>query len=110
MELKLDDPWFMLVESRVKTIEGRLRKGKFVDVAPGMELEILSKRGDAIRAHIVAIRHYSSFREYLLQEGLERTLPGVLSLDDGVEVYRRYYSQGLDEICGVVAMEMLLIV
>ena len=40
------------------------------------------------------------------KETLKRTLPGVPTIDCGVEVYRQYYSEELEKKFGVLAIEL----
>ena len=37
---------------------------------------------------------YKTFNDYLLMEGLKRTLPGITTLKDGINVYYSFYTQG----------------
>ena len=63
-----------------------------------------SERG-GVRAVVTDVRHYKSFEDYLSSEGLRTTLPGVTSIQEGVAVYRQFYSSADEAEHGVVAVE-----
>jgi ASC-1-like (ASCH) protein len=53
---------------------------------------------------VVDVCEYSSFQEYFSQEGLKRTLPNVSTIEDGVNIYRQYYSESLEQEFGILAI------
>jgi ASC-1-like (ASCH) protein len=109
MEIHLDDPWYDLVARRVKSVEGRLASPKWAAVGVNSIWTIVSNDDRRITARVDAVRRYDSLTQYLKTEGLERTLPGIGSIDEGVAVYERYYPRGQDEILGVLAFEIAII-
>ena len=44
----------------------------------------------------------------LESEGLNRVLPGIQSIEDGVNVYRQFYSTELEEENGILAIHLQL--
>lgn len=42
----------------------------------------------------------------LEKEGLENVLPGVKSIEEGIQVYRRFYDEEKEKKYGVVAIEI----
>lgn len=99
----ISQPWFDHIVSGVKLVEGRPALGSFERVGPGSLVEFFNDE-DVVLVRILAKRHYSGFREMLQREGLEYVLPGVLELEDGVQVYERFYPESPDG--GVVALEL----
>ena len=104
----VSEPWFSLIALRKKTVEGRLRKGDFADVAPGQRFvwtndELGFER--SFKTTVKSVKEYATFRAYLSGEGLARCLPapGVTSVRKGVEVYRRFYDAKTEREHGVVA-------
>ena len=52
------------------------------------------------RCKITSIHNYNTFEEYLEKETLEKCLPGIESLENGVGIYRKYYSKKVSKrIC-----------
>lgn len=125
-EIRVSDPWFGALRRGTKTIEGRLCKGRFAGVQPGSVLVVRpsavsesredgTAAADSLTASsksrfvavVVAVKRYASFEEYLTQEGLARTLPGVRSIADGVKIYREFYSSDMERRHGVAAIHLV---
>lgn len=116
VEIGVSEPWFRALRDGAKTVEGRLHKGKFAALRPGTVLVVTrssagSSAGSSARtrpfvAVVTRVLRYASFAEYLCQEGLARTLPGVKSLEDGVAVYRAFYSAEDEAQHGVAAVHV----
>ena len=107
--LSVSEPYFTLIDRRLKTIEGRLNKGKFADLEKGDEVVWFHQEGDKIReckTLITNIRHYTTFGEYLKKETLKRTLPGVPTIECGVAVYRQWYNEEKEKEFGILAIEL----
>lgn len=127
VEINVGEPWFRALRDGVKTVEGRLHKGKFAALRPGTVLVVArsgppppSARGASVArpasssraarpfvAVVTRVVRYASFVEYLSQEGLARTLPGVKTLEDGVAVYRAFYSAEDEAAHGVAALHVV---
>jgi len=107
----VSEPWFSLIKIGLKTVEGRLNKGRFNRMEIGQIIEW--KNDDfgerSVLTRIVAKNEYTTFVEYLNNEGLNRCLPGIDTNDEGVDVYYKYYSKEKEERYGVVAIHLELI-
>ncbi|KXZ48348.1 hypothetical protein GPECTOR_28g755 [Gonium pectorale] len=93
-----------LIRSGAKTVEGRIRVGKWADVVPGDLFRFFSNEQPPPPAGPAAanppptvepalcvatsVRQYDSFRAMLEGEGLQACLPGCGGVEEGVEVYR----------------------
>ena len=108
-KISVQDPWFTAIAQKRKTIEGRLLKGKFAALRPGTVL-VVDKPNSKRRlvAVVTKVAKYPTFEAYLSSEGLNRTLPGVKTIRDGVDVYRRFYSEQDERNFGVVAIHITL--
>ena len=106
----LSEPWFSLISLGLKTVEGRLNKGRFQEMQVGdivefhnedfLERKILTK--------VTGKAEYTTFTEYLETEGLGKCLPGIPSLDHGLSVYYKYFTKEKEEEFGVVAIRFEL--
>jgi len=101
-EMGLQEEYLKLIKEGKKKIEGRLYDEKRRQIKPG---DIINFEG-RLKVKVKALRVYSSFREMLEKEGLERVLPNVKSIDEGVQVYRKFYSEEEEKKYGVVAIEV----
>ena len=106
----MSQPWFTHIKRGVKTVEGRLAKGKFASLKTGAVLIVGSGSASAkpVVAVVTRVCRYAGFKEYLEQEGLARTLPGVKGIDAGVAVYRKFYTVEAEREHGVLAIHMVV--
>ena len=103
-EFNLDQRWGLLMAAGIKVVEGRPRVGKHADVAPGMRFRARFP-GGVIEGKVSSVVYYRSFGDMLVGETLERVLPGVDSLQEGMAIYHdipNYPRLELDN--GVVAI------
>ena len=107
----VSEPWFTLISLGIKTIEGRKNKGIFKELKIGDVVEWFNNdfNDREVKTKIIDKRVYKSFKEYLEKEGLEKTVPGQFSLEHGLNVYYKYYTEESVKDCGVVAIELELI-
>lgn len=103
----LSEPWFSLIKFKIKQVEGRLNKpGDFRDMKVGDEIEFTNIDFGFQRSYIVKIKsisYYPSFKKYLKDEGIERCLPTVDDIEDGVDVYYKYYTPADEANYGIKA-------
>jgi len=95
-EKTVSEPWFTLLKLKIKTVEGRLNKGDFLNMKIGdiiiftnVELGFLRK----FQIEIKQITIYNNFETYLESETLCRCLPGIDTIEEGLQVYHRYYQK-----------------
>ena len=92
----LSEPWFSLIKLGLKKCEGRLNKGDFNVMKKG-DYIIFENNDFSIprkfKCKITSIHDYDTFEEYLESETLERCLPGIDSINEGLGIYYKYYSK-----------------
>ena len=95
-EKKLSEPWFSLIKLRIKKVEGRLNKGDFANMNIG-DLIIFTNNElgfeRKFKIEIINIAYYDNFQMYLENETLERCLPGIDDIENGLNVYYKYYNK-----------------
>jgi ASC-1-like (ASCH) protein len=101
-ELNVDERWFKYILDGTKTIEGRLNKNKFKLMRNG---DIIIFNG-IIKKEVISVRYYNSFEEYLINEGIDKCLPEVVDINDGINIYREFYSFEDEIKYGIVAIEL----
>ena len=110
MEITVASPWFELIRDGKKIVEGRLNRSKFASFHTGTTLVINSSGSDEkVVAVVTRVCKYPTFKAYLSQEGLARTLPGVQSIKEGVAVYRQFYDKAKEKEHGVLAIHFVLV-
>lgn len=108
-EKHLSEPWFSLIKIGKKTVEGRLNIDWAKDVKVGDMIQWSNsdfKFERTFRTVVKGKRIYESFDMFLRHEGLENALPGIDAIDDGVKVYRKYYTEEMEKNIGVVAISI----
>jgi ASC-1-like (ASCH) protein len=107
----VSEPWFTLISLGLKKVEGRLSKGRFVDMQIG---DIIKWTNDdfmsrSVLTKIIRKTKYNSFVEYLEAEGLDNALPGMPTIEHGLSVYYKYFTKEAESQHGVMAIELELI-
>ncbi len=106
LEINVQEPYFSLIRSGQKTVEGRLAKEKFLKLKVGDTVLI----NNSVMVELISTNLYPSFRSMLESEGLFKVLPNVINLDEGEQVYYRFYSKLDENQLGVLALAFKLIV
>lgn len=115
MEVKysehLSEPWFSLISLGLKTVEGRLNKGRFQEMQVNDIVEWHNEdfKERKILTRITLKAEYTNFTEYLETEGLDKCLPGMPSLEHGLSVYYKYFTKEKEAEFGVVAIRIELV-
>ena len=99
-EKNLSEPWFSLIKLRIKKVEGRLNKGNFANMNIGDFILFTNNELGFERKFIIEIKnisYYDNFEIYLENETLEKCIPGIDTIEDGLKVYYKYYKKS-DEL------------
>ena len=106
----LSEPWFSLIKIGAKKCEGRLHKGDFALMKK--DDYILFENSDfgflrSFRCKIISIHNYDSFKSYLEGETLEKCIPGIDTIEQGVEIYHKYYDEEEEAKYKIVAIRLI---
>lgn len=101
-ELHVQEPYFTQLKDGLKTIEGRCAVGDYNRIAP--EAFILFNK--CLVLEVQDVHHYASFSEMLQTESLAKVLPGVKTVEEGVQVYRKFYTEEKEKSNGVLAISV----
>jgi ASC-1-like (ASCH) protein len=102
-EINVDDIWFSHILAGRKTIEGRLCKSKFKFIKRDDDVIINQK----LKKNVSDVRFYSSLEEYLRNERLNNCLPGIETIEEGIMIYRKFYTETDEKAYGIVAIELM---
>lgn len=107
----LSEPWFTLISLGLKTVEGRKNKGLFKDIKVGEKIEWVNNDFNErkIVTQVTSKKEYSTFKEYLEGEGLDKCLPGIENIETGLSVYFKYYTTEDEKTYGVIAIRLKLL-
>ena len=106
--IHVSEPWFSLISTGLKTVEGRKNKGKFKNMKVGDVIvwtnDDFGKR--QCKTKVVRKTEYKTFHDYLQTEGLDKCLPSIPTIKQGLSVYFKYYTKEDEARYGVVAIEL----
>ncbi|KAL4310061.1 hypothetical protein GQ457_01G023610 [Hibiscus cannabinus] len=99
-ELHVQEPFFSMFRDGLKTIEGRCAVGKHDNIEPGSMI-LLNK---SLVLEVQDVRRYATFSKMLEAESISQVLPGVKSTEEGVHIYRKFYTEEKERSNGVLAI------
>jgi ASC-1-like (ASCH) protein len=101
------EPWWSLIKSGRKKIEGRLNRGNVKEMQDGDTLVLIEpKTKGRLSGTITAIKVYPTFAKYLETEGVENCLPGIGTIGEGVTIYRQWSTAEEEKEFGVAAIHL----
>ena len=111
MEYKkhLSEPWFSLIKLGIKQCEGRLNKGDFSKIKRGDYIQFENNDFGFPRSFnckITSVVNYNSFFDYLENETLEKCLPTIDTIDQGVSIYYNYYTKNDEKLYKIIAIRL----
>ncbi|RLM57702.1 hypothetical protein C2845_PM18G04770 [Panicum miliaceum] len=101
-ELHVQEPYFTQLRAEAKTVEGRLATGNYNRITQG-SLLLFNK---CLLLNVEAVKKYSSFSEMLQAEIISNVLPDISSIEEGVKVYRKFYTEEREKSYGVLAISV----
>lgn len=109
----LFEPWFTLTKLGTKKTCGYINRNGDLDGIKKGDLICLDNDEfgflRSISVKVIAITFHSCFHDYLRCYGLQNCLPGMTSINEGVSVYREFYSVETEQKQGVMAIQFELI-
>lgn len=103
----VSEPWFSFICSGTKKIEGRLRKGIFNEIKEN-DVITFTNNEKSIKTKVTKINYFESFQEYLEKENLEICLPGIQNIEEGVNIYHKYYSEKKEKQYKVFSIHFII--
>lgn len=102
------------IRNERKTVEGRLGKPKFLKISKGDVIQIREdvwKNGaiklsmtSGVSIKVTQVLYFETFSEMLEALNYKDVLPSALNIEDGIEIYRQFYSEADEREYGVVAI------
>lgn len=104
------EPYFSYLKSGQKTIEGRLLKGKYAKIKIGDQILVKNiEETEEILVEVMALNFYPSFRDLVKTEKINKLLPNISTVEEGIQIYKQFYNPEEEQIYGVVAIHIRLI-
>ena len=102
----LSEPWFSLVLYGKKTVECRINKGFWSNVRVGDVIDFYNDGVTSCYTTITRISKYPDFKTCLINEGLDKCLPNITTIEEGCDVYYEIYSKEQESQYGVICFEL----
>ncbi|KAK2641913.1 hypothetical protein Ddye_023676 [Dipteronia dyeriana] len=99
-QLHVQEPFFTQLKDGLKTVEGRCAVGAFNRISSGALLLF----NNCLVLEVEDVHRYVSFSEMLHIESLAKVLPGIKTIDEGVQIYRKFYMEEKEKSNGVIAI------
>ncbi len=81
-----DDPWFSYIREGVKPVEGRKKTHLYKRIKAGDKINF-SNGKESFLSDVTEIREYATIEEYLEDVTLEKALPGIATVEEGLAIY-----------------------
>ena len=103
------EPWFSRIKEGRKELEGRLKRFDFEIISTGDLIEFYNTDGETCVVRVINITSYDTFTALLESGGLEKALPGVNTIEEGLQVYREFYGHQDEVKYGVIGLHIELV-
>lgn len=103
INFNVKEPYKNLILSGIKTIEGRLYKGKFAQL---QIWDVLQFEDTQEELEVIKLTVYPSFKMMLENEGLKYVLPWIKSIEEWIRIYHQFYTPAQEEEFWVIAIEI----
>ncbi|MFA6916126.1 MAG: ASCH domain-containing protein [Parachlamydiales bacterium] len=87
-----EDPWFSYIRQGIKPVEGRKNTHSYRKIKVGDQIKFINGT-DSFIANVTEIREYSSLEKYLEDVTLEKALPGVETIEEGLNIYYQWSTE-----------------
>lgn len=105
-KMTLNTPWFDYVKTGRKIYEGRCNKKKYSIGDKIIFSHHIDHSQDEFEKTIIDVLHYKSFEEALNELSISQVLPNINTINDGVEIYKKYVSLETQKKCGIIMIKM----
>mgnify|MGYP006076057567 CR=1 FL=1 len=87
------EPWFSKIESGDKRVEGRLKKGRFLQINEGDEITWVNRETKAeVKTIVTGHKTYDTIPDMIKDVGVKKILPGIKTIEEGIDQYNQYYN------------------
>lgn len=102
--LHVQNIWYDKIASGEKKWEGRLNGSDVSSIRIGDVIDFRSEHREPLKVTVINVLRFPDFELMLEGEGLQRLLPGVSSISEGIEIYRSFpgYSEWEREFGAVI--------
>lgn len=108
--MSLNDPWFSFVKDGTKKYEGRVKRQNIMNLKPGDVIEFKHhtnhQKTQPFQRRVVKLLPFSTFEEALTTLPLAEVLPGVKTVQEGIDIYLKFVSLSTQKEHGIVMIQL----
>jgi len=110
VKLHIQRRWYDLIPHGEKSYEGRLDHGDVKPINTGTIIIFYTEDLPELKVKVVSKHHFSSFADMFQNIAINKLLPGLTSVEEGIELYRSFpgYREG-EMTYGVVVFGIELV-
>jgi ASC-1-like (ASCH) protein len=104
LSLKLCEPYFTLIQNGIKKAEGRVKKGRFINIKEGDTLQF-NNDDKSYHVTVTYVEEYPSFYE-MMRARIDVLLPNIIDTNlsdeenwnNGVAVYKQFFTDEQEQM------------
>jgi ASC-1-like (ASCH) protein len=100
--LHCQEPWCQLLQDKEKTVEGRLNDKECSMIRVGDQIKFYNEHR-VFLATVTKVQQFATLPDYLDAVGLQNALPGIKSIEEGCQIYLKFYTPEQIQKFGVLA-------
>lgn len=105
LTIDCEDPWFSLLEKGIKPVEGRKGKEKYISLKSGDTIRFQCTNSErSFIATVQRVDRFNNLVDYLNEVTLEKALPGISTLEEGIRIYSAWSAPEEIQKLGFVAI------
>lgn len=111
--ITLNSPWFEHIKNGNKIYEGRCNWKQAAQYKIGDILNInhhTNPLEPGYTVKIINIHKFATFQTALSKLGLSKVLPGIQTIEEGIEIYLQYYKLTTQIENGILMIEVKIII
>ncbi|KAL1191177.1 hypothetical protein V5N11_014241 [Cardamine amara subsp. amara] len=102
-ELHVQEPLFSLMKDGIKTVQARCFEAEYDRLLRRGSMVMINK---CLMFEVLEVHQFSSFYELLKAESPEKVFPGIKTVEEGIQMFRKLYDVDQEKINGVVAIHL----
>lgn len=88
-----DCPLLDYIRDGLKTVEGRKYSERYRSIKKDDIIKFVARNEKPVYVRVTYVHKYKTLEDYLIEETIEKTLPCVKTIDDGLKIYNKWTSE-----------------
>jgi len=92
INLHCKEPWFSHIRNGIKPVEGRKNTHTYKKIRVGDQINF-SNGNESFLTTVTEIREYDTIEQYFEDITLEKALPGIQTIEEGLNIYYQWSTE-----------------